>query len=369
MSDFTISKKSKKSKARIGLLQTSHGAISTPFFMVIATRGAVKTLSTEEVGKAGSEIILSNTYHMWQRPGLEVIKKAGGLHKFMRWPGPILTDSGGYQVFSLARRRKISDQGVEFVSELDGHKYFLSPEKAIEVQNILGSDIMMSLDECAPYPCSRQYAEKSLALTSRWAARGLAYKKRKRISKQKLFGIVQGSVYRDLRRRSAKELVSLNFDGYALGGLAVGEPVPKMYAVLNWTVPDLPINKPRYLMGVGKPEQIVEAVKRGIDMFDCVIPTRNARHGLLYVWKKRNNITGRSFYRELRIKQSRYVNDQKPLDEHCDCYACQNFSRAYLRHLFMTNETLGLRLATLHNIRFYLHLMELIRTNIAHGKL
>jgi queuine tRNA-ribosyltransferase len=362
---FSVTKKSNKSKARTGRLTTARGVITTPIFMPIATRAAVKTLVADEVRAAGAQIILSNTYHLWQRPGLAVIKKAGGLHQFMQWAGPILTDSGGYQVFSLAHARKITEKGAEFVSDIDGKKHLLTPEQAVEIQRVLGSDIMMSLDECTPYPCSRAYAQKSLAMTTRWAQRGLDYFHKKKIKKQLLFGIVQGSVYRDLRLQSARELVGLDLSGYAVGGLAVGEPVAKMYDVLEYTVPVLPIGKPRYLMGVGKPEQIVESVKRGIDMFDCVVPTRNARHGLLYVFTGKKSMQ----YMEVHIKQSRYTSDMKPIDAHCDCYTCRTYSRAYLRHLFMSGDPLGLRLATIHNVRFYLQLMEKIRFAISHGKL
>ena len=373
---FTITKKSKKSRARIGVLKTSHGIIKTPFFMPIATRGAVKTLTSEELKVLGGQIVLANVYHLWQRPGLPVIKKAGGLHKFMNWSGPILTDSGGFQVFSLARSRRIREKGVEFISDIDGQKHLLTPEKAIEIQRVLGSDMMMSLDECTPYPCSRKYTEKSLALTTRWAKRGLKYFKKKQFKKKLLFGIVQGSVYKDLRLQSARELVDLDFDGYAIGGLAVGEPVKKMWGVLNYTVPVLPDNKLRYLMGVGKPEQIVGSVKQGIDMFDCVIPTRNARHGMLYVFKGRTRALARvrlnplvgDFYQELRIKQTKYTSDTKPPDPYCNCYTCKNYSRAYLRHLFMSGDPLALRLATIHNLRFYLQLMQAIRLAIRRGK-
>jgi len=367
--NFRVSKKSIKSRARLGILSLAHGQVDAPFFMPIATRGVVKTLTTAEISALEAQIILANTYHLWQRPGLKVIKKAGGLHRFMRWAGPILTDSGGYQVFSLAHARKITERGVAFISGVDGAKKVLTPELAVSIQQILGSDIMMCLDECAPYPCSRDYAKNSLELTYRWALRCLSYFQKKKIKKQLLFGIVQGSVYRDLRLLSAGQLVQHDFHGYAIGGLAVGEPVEKMYEVLDYSIPVLPETKPRYLMGVGKPEQIVESVKRGVDMFDCVIPTRNARHGLLYKFRtQRSNLTG-SFYEEVRLKQSRFTNDLKPLDDHCDCYTCRNFSRAYLRHLFMSEETLGWRLATLHNLRFYLRLMEIIRKQIKNGRL
>lgn len=368
---FKLIKTSKKTKARSGVLKTRHGEISTPFFMSIATRGAVKSLLPSDIESLGGQIILSNTYHLWQRPGLSVLKKAKGLHKYMNWSGPILTDSGGYQVFSLSKRRKLTSKGVEFNSEVDGQRYFLTPQKAIEIQMIIGSDIMMSFDECPPYPSTRKYASDSLKLTSRWAKQGLEYfnkkSKNKAGKKQKLFGIVQGSSYKDLRLRSAKELAAMNFDGYAVGGLAVGEPVDAMYEVLEYTIPALPENKPRYLMGVGKPEQIVEAVKLGVDMFDCVIPTRHARHGLLYAWKG-NKITG-DFYKEIRIKQSKFSADMNPLDKYCDCYTCKNFSLSYLRHLFMTADPLAYRLATIHNLNFYLTLMRKIRKEITNGRL
>jgi len=369
---FTVNKKSKKSRARVGILRTGHGIIRTPFFMPIATRGSVKALTAEELKDSGAQILLANTYHLWQRPGISVIKKAGGLHQFMNWPGPILTDSGGFQVFSLARSRKIKEKGVEFVSDIDGQKHLLTPEKAIEIQRVLGSDIMMSLDECTPYPCSKEYTQRSLELTARWAERGLKYFKKKRIEKQLLFGIVQGSVYKDLRLQAAQELVDLDFDGYSIGGLAVGEPVKKMWEVLDYAVPALPEEKLRYLMGVGKPEQIVQSVKKGIDMFDCVIPTRNARHGMLYKFKMYNVkyiMKNAEFYEQIHIKQSKYTSDIKPIDSSCDCYTCRNHSRAYLRHLFMSNDPLALRLATIHNVRFYLQLMQVIRREIRKGKL
>ncbi|MBU0597765.1 tRNA guanosine(34) transglycosylase Tgt [Patescibacteria group bacterium] len=362
---FKLIKKSSQSSSRLGQLITLHGRIDTPFFMPIATKGAVKTLSANDLGILKSQIVLANTYHLWQRPGLNVIKKAGGLHKFMNWSGPILTDSGGYQVFSLARSRKIIENGVQFTSDIDGQKHLLTPQKAIEIQRVLGSDIIMSLDECTPYPCTKKYAKESLKLTTRWAKQGLEYYHVKKIKGQLIFGIIQGSVYPDLRQQSMSELTSLNFDGYALGGLAVGEPPSKMYQVLKSITPLMPAGKPRYLMGVGKPEQIVEAVKKGIDMFDCVIPTRNARHGLLYIMKNKK-LKGK-FYQELRIKKSVFTGDIRPLDSRCHCQTCQNYSRAYLRHLFMVNDPLGLRLATIHNLSFYLNLMKTVRQAIKTG--
>ncbi len=370
---FRLIKKTKKSKARLGQLRTGHGVINTPFFMPIATRAAVKNLSPEELQALGAQIILSNTYHLFLRPGVEIIKKAGGLHKFMHWDGPILTDSGGYQIFSLSRRRKVESQGVKFQSGIDGKKFFLTPEKAVKIQKDLGVDIMMVLDECVPYPCQRQQIEQSVSRTSQWAERCLmAHRKQPpKNNHQLLFGIIQGSVEQDLRTKSVKEIVALDFDGYAIGGLTVGEPVKQTYQMIKVVESGLPENKPRYLMGAGKPEQIIEAVKLGIDMFDCVIPTRNARHGLLYINKSRpagrlvdsllNSKSKTRFYQELHITNAKYKNDLAPLETGCQCYTCRNFSRAYLRHLFMTNEPLGQRLATIHNLYFYLQLMKNIR--------
>ncbi|MDD5043242.1 MAG: tRNA guanosine(34) transglycosylase Tgt [Patescibacteria group bacterium] len=368
---FKINKKSKKSKARLGEIKTQHGVIPTPFFMPIATKGTVKTLDSLDMKNLGAEILLSNTYHLYLRPGMEIIKKAKGLHKFMNWPRPILTDSGGYQVFSLAKMRKISDKGVKFRSHIDGSEHLLTPEKSIEIQMKLGSDIIMVLDECAPYPCGYDYARKSMEMTTRWAERCKKFLKnnQRRIEinpSQQLFGIVQGSIYRDLRLASARQLGRLNLDGYAVGGLAVGEPRKEMYKVLDYLVPELPDNKPHYLMGVGKPEEIIEAVKRGIDMFDCVIPTRNARHGMLFIWEKDG--LGKNFYKTIQITNEKFKKDFSPVDKKCGCYTCQNFSRAYLNHLFKTNEMLGYRLATMHNVKFYLDLMEKIRLNIKNGK-
>jgi len=370
---FRVLKKSKDHLGRKGILKTAHGLVQTPFFLPIATKGTVKTLSSAEIESLGAKIILSNAYHLFLRPGLSVIKKAGGLHKFMNWPKAILTDSGGYQVFSLKGKKR--NKGVEFRSPYDGRKHLFTPEKAIQIQETLGSDIMMVLDECPPYPSSKKYARESMDLTTKWAIRskkahGLQSPALRR--KNLLFGIVQGSVYKDLRIKHAQQLVKMGFNGYAIGGLAVGEPQEKMYQVLDWIIPELPENKPRYLMGVGKPGQIVEAVKRGVDMFDCVIPTRNARHGMLYVYKgSREFIRGgpnkfgpTPWYKELRIKQSRYRLDMNPVDPKCDCYTCKNYSRSYLRHLFVNKEPLALRLATLHNVRFYLELMKIVRESI-----
>ena len=359
----------------MGKLKTRHGVINTPFFMPIATRAAVKSLTPDELKALGAEIILSNTYHLMLRPGEELIKKFGGLHQFMKWPGPILTDSGGYQVFSLGVKTeagssisgvKIFNNGVKFHDPVNGQQYFLTPEKSIEIQKRLNSDIMMALDWCAGYPAEKKQIEKSVALTTEWAKRSKAQASRGR-NKNLLFGIVQGGVYKDLRGKSLQDLQEIGFDGYAVGGLAVGEPVKKMYAMLDYLGPKLPESKPRYLMGVGYPEQIVGSVKRGIDMFDCVIPTRHARHGEMFAWKT-NNFEKKDFYEVITINKSQYFNDSSSIDKNCDCYACRNFSRAYLHHLYKTKEMLYYRLATIHNIKFYLELMRRIRQAIKSGK-
>lgn len=388
---FKILKTSKKSRARLGKLKLAHGVVQTPFFMPIATKASVKTLDSADIENLGAEIILSNTYHLLLRPGMEVMKKAGGLHKFMNWPRPILTDSGGYQIFSLAKQRKITEDGAIFRSHIDGRQFTLTPELALEIQKNLGSDIAMILDVCAPYPCSKKEAEKAVQLTTAWAERSKNYSlpvTRYPLHKQLMFGIVQGSVYKDLRLKSARELVAKNFDGYAVGGLAVGEPRKKMYKILDYVVPELPAEKPHYLMGVGQPEEIVEAVRRGIDMFDCVLPTRNARHGLIYIWSPRLSLRGGrkptkqspeiaaltpfarndKFYNTLHITNEKFKNDFSPLDKNCSCPTCKNYTRAYLRHLFIAGEPLGARLATIHNVYFYLELMRKIRAAIRAGK-
>lgn len=349
-------------KARRGTLKTAHGEIQTPFFMTIGTVGAIKGLIPSEVRELGGQVILSNTYHLHLRPGEDLVKKAGGLHAFMNWDGPILTDSGGYQVFSLAKIRKLKEEGVEFQSHLDGSKIFLSPEKAIEIQMKLGSDIMMCLDECPGASQDRKYVERSLGLTTRWAKRCQTFfneKRRARIhpastkGDRLLFGIVQGGMHNDLREKSAKELVEIGFDGYAIGGLSVGESNETMYEMLDVTCPVLPEDKPRYLMGVGTPQDILEGVERGVDMFDCVMPTRNARHGHLF--------TSEGI---IRIRKEEFKEDFTPLDPECSCYTCKNFTKAYLRHLYVANEILSLRLNTLHNVAFYLNLMRQIREAI-----
>ncbi|OGY46431.1 MAG: hypothetical protein A2744_03185 [Candidatus Buchananbacteria bacterium RIFCSPHIGHO2_01_FULL_44_11] len=393
---FKIFKTSKISRARLSELKTAHGKIVGPFFMPIATRAAVKNLTNEELKELNAQIILSNTYHLLLRPGQQLLKKYGGLHQFMGWPGPILTDSGGFQVFSLGSHRQISEKGVSFVDPQNGNKYFLSPEKAIQVQKTIGSDIIMVLDECPAYPCSKLYAQKSLILTSRWAKRSkIEHNKNK--NRQLLFGIIQGSVYRDLRIESAKQITKIGFDGYAIGGVAVGEPRQKMPAVLGWVVPNLPEAKPRYLMGVGRPEEIVSAVKAGIDMFDCVIPTREARHGRLYLWSNDLSLRGGhqgpptkqfdakrqperskgsskellrfarndTWYRTLNINNAKFAKDLSPIND----TNLKHYSKAYLHHLFRTNESLGMRLATLNNLGFYLSLMQRIRDSIKAGTL
>ncbi len=361
--------RSRSDRARRGVLKTAHGDIQTPFFMTIGTVGAIKGLLPHEVRQCGGEVILSNTYHLHLRPGEDVVAKAGGLHKFMHWDGALLTDSGGYQVFSLSKIRKLKADGVEFQSHLDGKTIFLTPEKAIDIQMKLGSDIMMCLDECAPYPSERKYVEKSIELTTEWAKRCRTFfdEKRRRgrrsasptaaNASRLLFGIVQGGTYPDLREKSALDLVKIGFDGYAIGGLAVGEPAPEMYKILDQTVPLLPEDKPRYLMGVGTPENILEAVERGIDMFDCVLPTRNARHGYLFTSKG-----------VVRIRNEKYKEDFSPLDPECPCETCAHFTKAYLRHLFVANEPLSIRLNTLHNVTFYQTLMKGIRKSIEDGQ-
>ena len=339
--------------ARAGRLHTPHGSFDTPMFMPVGTQGTVKTLSPEELHTMGAGVILGNTYHLFLRPGHEIVKKAGGLHRFMNWDGAILTDSGGFQVFSLGALRKISEEGVAFRSHHDGSKQFLSPEKSMEIQMALGSDIAMAFDECTPYPADYEYACRSMRLTTRWAKRCQAVHNRE---DQALFGIVQGGMYADLRQESAEQLVSMDFPGYAIGGLSVGEPKPLMYEVLEQTVPFLPQNKARYLMGVGTPDCLVEGVARGIDMFDCVFPTRVARNGTAITSQGR-----------VVIRNAAYIEDFTPLDPECDCYTCRNYSRAYLRHLIRCDEILGLRLMSLHNLYYLIKLMHQIRTAIIDG--
>ncbi|BAF59213.1 MAG: tRNA guanosine(34) transglycosylase Tgt [Pelotomaculum sp.] len=352
---FTITYKDESTGARLGLLYTPHGTVETPVFMPVGTQATVKTMTPEEVRDIGGRMILSNTYHLYLRPGHELIREAGGLHRFMHWDGPILTDSGGFQVFSLGPLRKVSEEGVAFRSHIDGSEHFFSPEKAMEVQMALGSDIAMAFDECAPYPCSREYALAATERTTRWARRCRTAHDRE---DQGLFGIVQGGTFKDLRERSARELVELDFPGYAIGGLSVGEPKQLMYEVLDYTVPLLPEEKPRYLMGVGSPDCLVEGVLRGIDMFDCVLPTRIARNGTALTRQGR-----------LVVRNAEYARDFSPLEPDCDCYACRNYTRAYIRHLIKANEILGIRLTTIHNLYFIMKLMEEIRAAVRQGRM
>lgn len=353
---YELIKTCKQSGARLGRLHTPHGIIETPIFMPVGTQATVKSMTPEELKEIGSQIILSNTYHLYMRPGHELIKRAGGLHKFMNWDKPILTDSGGFQVFSLGPLRKIKEEGVEFRSHLDGSKHFLTPEKAMEIQNALGSDIMMAFDECAPYPADREYVKNSLERTTRWLKR--CKDAHNNTDKQALFGIIQGGMYKDLREQSAKEITSIDLPGYAVGGLSVGEPKPLMYDVLEHTTPFMPKDKPRYLMGVGSPDDLVEGVIRGIDMFDCVLPTRIARNG-----------TAMTSQGKVVVRNATYAEDFTPLDPECDCYACKNYSRAYIRHLIKANEILGARLITTHNLHFLLNLMKQIRQAIMEDRL
>ena len=336
--------------ARRGRLQFERGTVETPAFMPVGTYGTVKAMTPEELREIGAQIILGNTFHLMLRPGTDIIQAHGDLHDFMHWDGPILTDSGGFQVFSLAEMRKISEEGVRFNSPVDGAPVLLTPERSMEVQRALGSDIVMIFDECTPYPASESEATASMELSLRWAERS---KQAHQGNPAALFGIVQGGMYERLRRRSARHLVEIGFDGYAIGGLSVGEPMEERNHVLEVLEPELPADRPRYLMGVGKPEDLVEGVRRGVDMFDCVIPTRNARTGFLYTHKG-----------ILKIRNSRYARDTRPIDEHCGCYTCRNYSRAYLRHLDKCREILGARLNTIHNLYYFQDLMRKIRAAI-----
>ncbi|HMU43295.1 MAG TPA: tRNA guanosine(34) transglycosylase Tgt [Ignavibacteriaceae bacterium] len=354
---FELLKKNSASKARAARITTDHGIIETPIFMPVGTQGTVKAVNQKLLLEdIKAQIILSNTYHLYLRPGPETLYKAGGLHKFMNWSKPILTDSGGYQVFSLSELRKLKTNGVEFRSHLDGSKHLFTPEKVIEIQRIIGSDIMMPLDECTPFPCDYDYAFNSTELTSKWAVLNKsAFENSNSLYEfdQNLFGIIQGSVYKDLREKSAEDLLKLDLDGYAIGGLAVGEPTETMYDLVNFTTDFMPENKPRYLMGVGRPENILEAIDRGVDMFDCVMPTRNARNANLFT----SNGT-------LSMRNAKYKNDFSCIDENCDCYTCCNFTKAYLRHLFIAGEILALELASIHNLHFYLWLVTEARKHI-----
>lgn len=352
---FEIVKKDAHTRARLGKITTGHGTIATPAFLPVGTQGTVKSLTPEELAEAGVEGILGNAYHLYLKPGHETILRLGGLHRFMHWERPILTDSGGYQVFSLAKLRKISEEGVAFQSHIDGSLHFLTPEKVVEIQEALGSDIAMVLDECAPYPSPHDDVKSSTRLTTRWAERSL---KARRGGEPALFGIIQGGMHRDLREESAGELTRMGFQGYAIGGLSVGEPKSLMRDILEWTAPFLPEHAPRYVMGVGTPEDILHAALQGADLFDCVLPTRNARNGMLFTSEGK-----------ISIKQARYAEDPGPLDEACRCYTCLHYSRAYLRHLYLANEILSSRLNTIHNIYYYMEWMKRIRSAIQEGRL
>ena len=341
-------------KARLGKLKTNYGTFDTPMFMPVGTLANVKTLTPEELYNMNSAVILSNTYHLWLRPGEDIVDKAGGLHKFMNYNGPILTDSGGFQVFSLAKKKDITEEGVYFKSHLDGKRLFLTPELSIQIQNKLDSDIAMSFDECIPYPATYEYAKQSTERTIRWAKRG---KEVHSNSRQSLFGIVQGGEYEDLRKYSAEETVKLDFDGYAIGGTSVGEDKDTMYKMIDYAIKYLPLDKPRYLMGVGEPIDLLEGVERGIDMFDCVLPTRLARHGNAFTRKGRIN-----------LKNLKYKEDFTPIEDNCDCYTCKNYTKSYIRHLITCEEMLGGRLLSIHNIRFLIKEMEEIRESIKNDK-
>ena len=353
---YELIKTCKQSGARLGRLHTPHGVIETPIFMPVGTQATVKSMTPEELKEIGSQIILSNTYHLYMRPGHDLVKEAGGLHKFMNWDRPILTDSGGFQVFSLGDLRTIHEEGVEFKSHLDGSKHFFSPEKVMEIENSLGADIIMAFDECVKYPETYEYTKNSMERTTRWAKRcKIAHKKS---DKQALFGIIQGGFYKDLRAISAKELIELDFPGYAIGGISVGEPKDVFLDILNYTAPLMPENKPRYLMGVGTPDYLIEAALAGIDMCDCVLPTRIARNGTALTWRGK-----------VVVRNATYERDFTPLDPECDCYTCKNYTRAYIRHLVKEKEILGVRLLSIHNLRFLTKLMERIREEIEHDNL
>ncbi len=353
---YELTKKCKQTGARLGVVHTPRGSFETPVFMPVGTQATVKGMTPDELKEIDAKIILSNTYHLYMRPGNKLVHEAGGLHKFMNWDRPILTDSGGFQVFSLSDLRNIKEEGVTFKSHIDGSRHLFSPELSIEIQNDLGADIIMSFDECIPYPADYDYTKKSLERTTRWAKRcKLAHTN---TDKQALFGIVQGGMFADLRQQSAKELVEMDFPGYSIGGLSVGEPAEDMYKMLECTVPLLPENKPRYLMGVGSPDYLIEGAMRGIDMFDCVLPTRNGRNGTVMTSRGR-----------IIVRDAKYARDFTPMDPECDCYACKNFTRAYIRHLLKAKEVLGIRLTTWHNLKFLIGLMKKIRQAIMDDRL
>lgn len=347
---FELIKECSRTGARLGRIHTLHGVIDTPVFMPVGTQATVKAVLPRDLKEIGASIILSNTYHLYLRPGFDIVKEAGGLHGFMGWNSPILTDSGGFQVFSLGSLRKITDDGVVFKSHLDGSEHFISPEKAVEIQNALGADIIMPFDECVRYPCDYAQAQSAVDRTTQWAKRCKNAHKR---DDQALFGIIQGSVFKELRLKSVADLVEMDFQGYAIGGLSVGEPKDKMYEVLDYTVSLLPRDKPRYLMGVGSADALIEGVMRGVDMFDCVLPTREARHGSVMTTKGK-----------LVLRNATYSRDYNPIDPECDCYACSNFSRAYIRHLIKADEILASVLTSIHNLKFLIDLMKKIRKAI-----
>ncbi len=370
MSYFDITKKDEKSKARLGVIHTAHGDVVTPQFLPIGTKGTVKTVTSEELKFWGASMVLANTYHLWQRPGDGLIYKAGGLHKFMNWKGPIFTDSGGFQVYSLAKMRKVLEAGVLFQFDLDGKQEMLSPEKSIDIQANLGSDICLILDDFPGFPFEHKRSTESIELTARWAERAL--KEHRRIVEdgdpvnpgQKLWGIVQGASFEDLRKISAQQMTDFGFEGFAIGGVAVGEPHDEMMRAIEYSIPYLPEQAPKHLLGVGTPFDIIQGVARGCDTFDCVIPTREARHGRLYV--SATDEHGAEGYATIDVRLEKYKEDFTPIDNTCDCYLCLNHTKAYLRHLLASGEILGVRLATMHNLRFYLRLMEKIRTAIEH---
>ena len=345
----------KTTGARRGVVHTPHGDIQTPIFMPVGTQATVKSMTVEELKENGAQIILSNTYHLYLRPGEKIVKEAGGLHNFMRWDRPILTDCGGFQVFSLSDLRTISEDGVEFKSHLDGSKHFFSPEKVMQIEEDLGADIIMSFDECCPYPSTYEYTKNSMERTTRWAKR---CKEAHKTTNQALFGIIQGGFYEDLREKSAKDLIELDFPGYAIGGISVGEPKEEFIKMLKFTAPLMPENKPRYLMGVGSPDYLLEAAMAGIDMCDCVLPTRIARNG-----------TAMTSHGKVVVRNATYAEDFTPLDPECDCYTCRNYTRAYIRHLVKCNEILGVRLLSIHNIKFLTNLMERVRIEIENDNL
>ena len=353
MFDFKVIAESKTTRARAGIIQTAHGKVETPIFMPVGTQGTVKSLTPEELWSAGAQIILGNTYHLYLRPGCDVIDRFDGLHEFINWSGPILTDSGGFQIFSLAGLAKISEEGVTFQSHIDGTRHLLTPEKAVEIQACLGADISMCLDQCIQYPAERRHTRQALETTSQWAKRCKTAWLEMANGHGALFGIVQGGVFKDLREASAESLIPLGFNGFAIGGLSVGEPAEIMLEIADFTLPKLPDEKPKYIMGVGTPENLIELVALGADMFDCVLPTRNARNGQIF------NRQG-----TLNISNARYRHDTNPLEPGCLCYTCQNYSRAYLRHLYMAKELLAYRLNTLHNVHFFLNLMKQVREAI-----